>query len=150
MRLLPNAVICLALSTLAGPGAAGPSRQELQKQVADSERAFAATMKARDFAGFGSFVAEEAVFFTDEGPLRGRAAITTAWKKYYEGREAPFSWRPEQVEVLESGTLAYSGGPVYDPQGKLIAHFGSIWRKEAKGGWKIVFDRGEPVCECRK
>ena len=150
MRLLSNGVLCLSLSMLSATIAARPPNEDLKKQVADSERAFAATMKARDYAGFSKFVADEAVFFTDEGPLRGRTAIAAAWKKYYEGKEPPFSWGPEQVEVLDSGTLAYSGGPVHDASGKLIAHFSSIWRKEPKGGWKIVFDRGEPACDCKK
>ena len=32
--------------------------------------------------------------------------------------DAPFSWQPETVEVLASGTLAISSGPVKDTNGK--------------------------------
>ena len=42
----------------------------------DTERAFAATMAARDQAAFASFIAEDAVFLNGgRGELRGKAAI---------------------------------------------------------------------------
>ena len=54
------------------------------------------------------------------------------------------------MEVLDSGTLALSSGPVHDPQGKLAATFTSIWRLEAPGIWRIIFDKGNEVCDCPK
>lgn len=150
MRLLSIGVLCISMFVLAVASAARPTNAELKKQVADTERAFAATMKARDHAAFTSFLSEEAVFFSGPGSvLRGREAVSTAWKKYYDGPQPPFSWEPEEVEVVESGTLAYSGGPVYDASGKKIGRFNSIWRLEAPGRWKITFDRGEQPCNCK-
>jgi len=130
--------------------AAAPSNAELKQQVADTERAFAATMKARDHAAFVTFVAEDAVFFNGPAPLHGKQAVGDFWKKFYDKPAAPFSWEPDQVEVLSSGTLAASSGPVYNPEGKLIARFNSIWRRDAAGKWKIVFDKGEEICYCNK
>lgn len=150
MRLLSIGVMVMSMLMLAVASTARPSNADLKQQVLDTERAFAATMKARDLAAFTHFVADEAVFFSGSTPLRGRAAIVESWRKYYSGTHAPFSWEPEQVEVVDSGTLAYSGGPVYDAGGKLIGRFNSIWRLEAPGRWKIVFDRGEaPPCACK-
>ena len=57
---------------------------------------------------------------------------------------------PAEVEVLASGQLAFSSGPVYDPSGKLVSKFSSIWQRDAKGQWKIVFDHGWDVCDCKK
>jgi ketosteroid isomerase-like protein len=121
---------------------------ELTRQVTETEKAFAATMARRDFAAFQTFLSEEAIFDGGREPLRGKAAVAAAWKRYFEGEKAPFSWEPDRVVVLSSGTLAQSGGPVRDPQGKLTARFNSIWRQEALGQWRIVFDKGEPVCDC--
>lgn len=115
-------------------------------QVQATERAFAATMAARDLAAFGGFIADEAVFFTGPAPLRGKAAVVAHWARYFQGPKAPFSWEPDEVEVLDSGRLALSSGPVHDPSGKLIARFTSTWRLEAPGTWRIVFDRGDTVC----
>ena len=117
-----------------------------KRQVADTERAFARTMAARDHKAFSSFLSREAVFFSGETPLRGAQQVADWWKRYYEGPDAPFSWEPEEVEVLESGTLALSSGPVRDPKGTLIATFTSVWRLEDTGKWRIIFDRGNRAC----
>ncbi len=139
--------LCLLLGSLSA-GAA--TNAELKKQVADTELAFAATMKARDHAAFISFLADETVFFSGPTPLHGKQAVGGFWKKFYEKKEAPFSWAPDQVEVLESGKLAWSSGPVHGPDGKLIARFNSVWRLEPSGKWKIIFDSGSDVCDCKK
>lgn len=127
-----------------------PNNAELKKQVADTERAFAATMKARDHAGFVSFLADDTVFFSGPVPLHGKQAVADFWKTLYAGPAAPFSWEPAEVEVLASGLLAFSSGPVYDPAGKLVSKFSSIWQRDAKGQWKIIFDHGWDVCDCNK
>ena len=53
--------------------------------------------------------------------------------------------RPNEVVVIGDGTLAMSTGPVRAPDGKVVARFRSVWRREPDGGWLIVFDRGEPA-----
>ena len=120
----------------------------LTRQVADTERGFAKTMADRNFTAFQAFLADESIFFTGQTPLRGKKVVADNWKRFYEGAAAPFSWEPELVQVLDSGTLALSTGPVRDPAGKHFANFQSIWRQEARGVWRIVFDRGERVCDC--
>lgn len=119
-----------------------PNLDELRKQVTETERAFARTMAERNFAAFQSFLSEEAIFYSGEKPTRGKQAVAADWKRFYEKPEAPFSWEPESVEVLDSGTLALSSGPVRSPDGKLIARFNSIWRQEAPGVWRVIFDKG--------
>ena len=106
-------------------------------------------MADRDFAAFASFIADDAVFFSGPRTLRGKAEITAAWKKLYEKKEPPFSWAPEHIDVLDSGTLALSTGPVRDPGGKLAGTFTSVWRRIAPGTWRIIFDKGDDACECK-
>ena len=94
---------------------------------------------------FAGFVSDEAIFFGGgAAPLRGKARVVSVWSAYFEGDAAPFSWEPDQVEVLDSGTLALSTGLVRDPQGKVIARFNSIWRLEAPDVWRVIFDKGSP------
>src|SRR5712691_11175635 len=123
-----------------------PEISVAKRQVVDTERAFARTMATRDHQAFTLFLSQEAVFFSGDKPLRGAQQIADWWKRYYEGPDAPFSWEPEDVEVLDSGTLAMSSGPVRDPKGALIATFTSIWRLEDTGKWRIIFDKGNRVC----
>jgi ketosteroid isomerase-like protein len=125
-----------------------PDIEALKREVDATERAFARTMAQRDFAGFARFIAEDAVFIEDPEPLRGRARVVADWKVLYTQPEAPFSWEPERVEVLASGQLALTSGPVHDPKGRLIGTFTSIWRREPSGVWRIVFDRGNAACDC--
>jgi ketosteroid isomerase-like protein len=121
-----------------------------EREVADTERAFAKSMADRDFSAFKSFLSEDTIFFSGSTALRGKQRVADAWQRFFEKPEAPFSWQPEQVQVLESGDLALSTGPVHDPQGKLFATFTSIWRREGAGQWRIVFDKGAEICECAK
>ncbi len=146
------AAALIAASLLAGCASTPrvANRTSIERQVADRERAFAKTMTDRDHAAFATFVSDEAVFLTDPVPLRGRQAVADAWARFFTAREAPFSWEPDVVEALDSGTLALSTGPVRNAQGRLVARFTSIWRLEPDGVWRVIFDRGNEVCDCAK
>lgn len=137
-------VVVLTAATLSiAKSSNGQSSDELARQVRAAEIAFARTMAVRDYQAFASHVADEAVFI-GQRPLRGKASVVAEWKRYFEGAQAPFSWEPETVEVLDSGTLALSRGPVRDEKGQQTGTFNSIWRREADGRWKVVFDMGCP------
>ena len=139
-------VIAIAMTTLS---ATAETNAELRDQVWKAETAFAKTMADRDHAKFASFLADEATFFGSKGVMRGKAEVAEGWKRFFEGPAAPFAWGPEKVEVLASGTLAMSSGPVTDPEtGKRGGTFISVWRREMDGTWKIVLDNGCPQCEC--
>lgn len=147
MRRTPALIALLA--TLAIPAAGFcETVSELASQVRDSENAFAGTMAKRDLAAFASYVADDAIFFGSDSVLRGKVAIIAGWKSLYEGPKAPISWQSASVEVLDSGNLAHSSGPVFDPQGKQIGTFNSIWRRDAQGRWQVVFDKGD-ACRCK-
>ncbi len=121
---------------------------ELKEQVRKVEMSFAKTMADRDAAAFASFLAEETIFGSNGKATRSAKQVIERWKPFFEGAQAPFSWAPEFVEVLDSGTLALTSGPVKDPSGKRIGTFNSVWRREAGGAWKIVLDYGCPTCDC--
>jgi ketosteroid isomerase-like protein len=121
--------------------------EALAAKVRARETAFAKTMADRDHAAFATFVAEEALFL-GRAVLRGRPAVVAGWKAYFEGDQAPFSWQPDRVEVVDSGTLAFSTGPVFDPGGKRVGTFNSTWRLEKDGEWRVVLDSGCPPCAC--
>ena len=112
------------------------SGRPLADVVADAERAFAGAMAARDLSAFAAHVSTEAVFFSNaDGTqvLKGKTAIVNGWKRYFDGPSAPFSWAPETAQVLDSGTLAMTTGPVRDPKGQVTGRFSSVWRLDADG-----------------
>lgn len=144
---MPRLALALLLSAAA---LAAETNTELKEQVRRTEAAFAKTMADRDHAAFRRFLAADTVFLSGGQATRGAAAVAERWKRFFDGPAAPFSWAPEFVEVLDSGTLAMSSGPVRDPSGKRTGTFNSVWRREPGGEWKIVLDNGCPACDCSK
>jgi uncharacterized protein (TIGR02246 family) len=135
----------LTVLLVAAATAGAQSALELKRaEVFAAERAFARSMAERDFALFGRYVADDCVFFSGTTALRGRDAVLAAWQAFFEGASAPFSWEPDQVEVLESGDLALSTGLVKTPDGVVAARFNSIWQRQADGRWLVIFDKGGP------
>ncbi len=160
MRSISFAAAITALLTLATSipaqtpaPSAGPTLPAdlgaLETSLRETERAFAATMAKRDLAGFASFLAEDTVFVGGT-VRRGKAAVVEGWSRFFEGKEAPFSWEPATAVVGASGTLGLTSGPVYDPDGTRSGTFTSTWRREKDGSWKIVLDSGCPPCDCGK
>ncbi len=146
-----TASIALLLSACASGGHANgghpysKSETSAHDEVVGTERAFAKTMADRDFKSFSTFLSSEAIFFTGNRVEHGPKEIEATWRPYFSGAAAPFSWLPDNVQVLPSGKLALSTGPVY-VQGKEVGRFNSIWRLEGSHSWRIVFDKGEAVC----
>lgn len=146
MRAIHLTSLVIAFLLLSG-AAWGETHDDLADQVRAAETAFAKSMADRDMEAFASFLADEALFFDEQSVLRGKEAIKAGWSAFFEGETAPFSWSSESVEVLESGTLAHSSGPVFVTGGKQVGTFNSVWRREAEGRWKVVFDKGCHLCD---
>jgi ketosteroid isomerase-like protein len=143
MLTLVRAATAALLLAVVSAGAQTP--EALRAEVFAVERAFARSMAERDFAAFGRHVAEDTRFFGGGTVLRGKAAVLAAWKAYFDGPSAPFSWEPDQVEVLDAGQLALSTGLVRSPKGEVTARFTSIWQRQADGRWLVIFDKGSPA-----
>jgi ketosteroid isomerase-like protein len=147
MQAIPQHLISIALAIsmlVLGGCATNSAPADKAAQVRATEQAFARTMADCDFSAFQRYLSKDAIFFGDQSIARGAAEVSAVWKPYFSGGAAPFSWAPDKVEVLASGDLALSSGPVY-VNGRLVGRFASIWRREARGSWRIVFDKGEPL-----
>ncbi|QOL49042.1 YybH family protein [Massilia litorea] len=143
--LLFLVVACVAAAAIGMARGSRMAPGNLRQQVVEAERGFAASMARRDFEAFTAYLSREAVFMSPGGATRGKDAVAQAWRANFDKPAAPFSWEPVDVEVLASGTLAFSSGPVRDAAGKQIGRFNSVWRLEGPGTWRVVFDRG---CDC--
>lgn len=140
--------LLVLFASMLGACAVMPPPQGLDQtraQVFAAERAFAKSMADRDFAAFKAMLSEEAVFFDGKRAIRGKAAVASDWEAYFKEPVAPFAWEPVQIEPLDSGALALSTGPIRNASGKPVAQFNSIWRQEAPGVWRVIFDKGAPL-----
>jgi len=143
LSVLTGVVLLLTLGTADG----GERGEGPGSDLRTTEEAFAQTMADRDHEAFTSFLAEDTVFFGPQGEIRGSKAVAAAWKPFFDGPEAPFSWKPEFASVLDSGKLGFTSGPIFTPDGTRVGTFNSVWQREPDGDWRIVFDRGCPKCE---
>jgi ketosteroid isomerase-like protein len=150
-RIVGGLVIAtLTLTACASGGRPGASRAGGMpvgpvEQVRAAEMAFAKALADRDFDAFVSHLSRDAIFFGERSVQHGVAEVSAAWKPLFSTPNSPFSWAPDHVEVLSSGNLALSTGPVF-VDGKVVGRFNSVWRLEERNSWRIVFDKGEAVC----
>lgn len=122
------------------------------EDVRQAEIGFAKAFADRDKAKFFSYVADDAVFISPLGALRGKAQVIDRWSRFFDGvPEAPFSWGPERVELTSGGTIGFSMGPIYLPDGKHGGYYSSIWQKQADGAWKVIVDGpGNPTAPLKE
>jgi len=99
-------------------------------EVRATELAFAKAMADRNFDAFVAHLSRDAVFFDERAVLHGADEVALTWNLLFKSPKAPFSWAPDDVEVLASGNLALSTGPVV-VDGKVVGRFNSIWRLES-------------------
>lgn len=130
--------LLLAVSAVAGPA----------DEVRCREIGFSKSVEAQDRELFRSFVDSDARF-ANAAVLRGNEAIADAWATFFVEDSPQIKWRPQFVEVLESGDLALTRGPYRiidkNDQGEKTEGWGtfnSVWRLTADGEWLVVFDAG--------
>ena len=130
-----------------------PSLADLEDEVRCREIGFSQSVEDQDHQRFASFIDPDARFVSSEVD-RGRESIAEAWRVFFVGDMPTIKWRPQFVEVLESGDLALSRGPYRivdtNEQGELTEAWGtfnSVWRRNSDGEWLIVFDAGSPARE---
>ena len=138
LALLPAARAALAVED---------PHPQLSAALMASERAFARSMADRDVGAFAGFIADDALFFDGQGaPLRGKEAVVAAWRRFFGPGPAPFAWTPDEAVVAPGGALGVTSGPVTAPDGRLLARFQTVWRREPDGRWRVIIDKGSEVC----
>jgi ketosteroid isomerase-like protein len=134
------ALACLAGTTNALADAAD--------EVRCSEIGFSLAAEQRDADRFASFIDTDARF-VGTSVRRGVEAIVSDWAAFFEFGGPSIKWRPQFVEVLEDGRLALTRGPYrvasLAEDGAIVERWGtfnSVWRLNADGKWRVVFDAG--------
>lgn len=121
---------------------------QLKQEVTSVEAAFAKMAADQGIAeAFATFAAEDAVIKRQNDTLiKGREAI----RNYYSApfyKSAKVQWKPDFVDVSESGGLAYTYGKYLwssqDSTGKVSEQrgvFHTVWKRQKDGSWKYVWD----------
>lgn len=146
--LLPLAIVALAAArplavaardSTCAPVRGGPAFASL---VA-AERAFARlSVDSGAQAAFLANLGDDAVLFRPD-PVPGRA-----WQAAHPiPPGGTLAWTPRWAVAARSGDLGVTSGPyVIRRDGRAVAHgtFNSVWRRDASGQWRVLFDVGAP------
>ncbi len=139
----PSKIFLLfACVALAGARAADVDLEKAVGSLIAAEKAYAKVAGEKGFRDASiSVFADDAVIF---------APSAVNGKKFWrDAKENPvITWRPIFASISRSGELGYTTGPSEyrrsrDAQNPdAFGHFVTIWRKDAKGIWKVVIDVG--------
>jgi ketosteroid isomerase-like protein len=145
-----SALFAVSIVAAAEPAA---GRAALVEQVRAAEVAFARSVAEKDRAAFAAAIDPDAVFVGGGGATVGRERIVAEWGAFFAPDAPEFRWRPELVELSGDGQLALTRGPWTmkgtGPDGSPFERsgtFNSVWRRQADGGWRVVFDAGCDPC----
>lgn len=126
---------------------------DLSDDVRCAEIGFSKAAEARDADAFAAFIDEDARFVGTK-VSRGVDEVVAAWQPFLTNGGPAIRWRPEFIEVLDDGRLAFSRGPyritARDEAGNESEHWGtfnSVWRLDGDGNWRVVIDAGSQANE---
>jgi ketosteroid isomerase-like protein len=140
-----NVLIALILFSLLCTASAADTKA-IEQVLRDLDDQWSAAAGVKDFEKIVSFYSDDAVVMPPNAPrATTKEAIRTIWKDLLT--DASISWKTKEVEVAQSGDLAYSSGTyevtLNDPTGTPVKDRGKyleVWKKQADGTWKCVMD----------
>jgi ketosteroid isomerase-like protein len=96
---------------------------------------------------FLHYASIDAVLFRQNKLIKGKKEIQKYFTDHPFPAEASLEWKPDFVEISESGDLAYTYGTYTfsgkDESGQLLTSTGifhTVWKKQPDGQWKYVWD----------
>lgn len=104
--------------------------------------------KAASPEAFFSFIGNDALMMAPDKPiLKGHEAIGKVLQEFQSIPGFAITWEPQETFVSASGDLGYSVDLIlvtYDGEDgnkvKLFEKGTSVWKKDAKGEWKMAID----------
>lgn len=151
MRPLLRALALSPLLAMACAPAA-PDAAAVRESLLAADRAFAAATAERGLEGWMSaFDTTGIQMEADRLFTPGLAAVRATMAPAFADTAWHLTWEPTMAFASAAGDLGYTLGTWRSsragPVGVAEEHTGkyvTIWRRQADGGWKVVFDGGNP------
>jgi len=148
-----SALVAGLATALLAAQAQTPNLKAAADQIVKSDAAFAQSVADKNREKFLSLIADVTTFNGGTAnELHGRDAVMKAWGDFFAPDGPTLSWTPTKGEVIGAGDVGYTTGQSVlrqkDPSGKVVERRGqyvTIWRKQADGSWKVVFDTGSTL-----
>jgi ketosteroid isomerase-like protein len=124
------------------------SRDQLIEEIKQVEAQFKADVKKLGVgAAFHSYAdTSVAMIRGNDSLITGRMGVKAYYSRPVYDR-AQVEWGPEFIDVSQSGDLAYSYGRYHwilvdsaGQQSEFRGRYLTIWKKQADGSWKYVWD----------
>lgn len=136
-KLLVSLVLlagCAGMQSMGPPPTAEP--------VIAAERAFAADAAQRGWiAAFRSYAAADATTLSP-GPVNAQENLA---RQQGDG-STNLAWGPSYAGIARSGDFGFTTGPFWlRTREGVLGHYFTVWRKQADGSWKWIFDGGTDV-----
>jgi len=126
-------------------------KEAAKESMLTADREFSKLSVAQGtYVAFNTYMDDNATIYREgQHPFTGREAIRPLFPKEGNGT---LEWEPFMAEIAESGDLGYTLGKWTYTQtaedgseSKAQGYYVSIWKKQADGSWKYVFDTGVSV-----
>lgn len=119
-----------------------------KKEILETEQNFALMAKEKGVAkAFLAFADDNAVLQRNNNLVIGRGAIEAYYQNQGIDENVNLNWKPEFVDVSESGDLGYTYGyytfTFMDSTNKQVINkgvFHTVWKKQEDGSWKFIWD----------
>lgn len=129
-----------------------PDADAVRASLIAADEAFAAATAERGLEGWmAAFDSSAIQMEPDVRFTPGIGAIRAAMAPAFADTTFRLTWRPTMAFASAAGDLGYTLGVWqsrhYTADGKAAVATGkyvTIWRKQADGSWKVVFDGGNP------
>ena len=108
----------------------------------DAERAFAAdAQKIGQWTAFTKWSADDALMFVPQ-PVNAHEFLK-------DRKDPPVAvfWWPTKSFVSCDGATAINSGPWVRDGGRSVGYFTTVWKRQADGSWKWVYDGGDGLKE---
>jgi len=125
------------------------SIEKWKNEILQTEQDFAELVQKEGInKAFLKYASEKAVLMRNNSLIIGKTAIKNHFENQAtENKKVSLSWKPDFVDVSNSGDLGYTYGKyIYsyvDNDGKTIKTegiFHSVWKRQEDGSWKFVWD----------
>lgn len=137
----------LWFSFLAVVALGAPDKEKLKAELVRTEAEFFQRALEEGFsAGMHAFMADDGFVANSLTLTRdAHAARMKAEKTATKSRNNVIRWKPLRADVAESGDLGYTwgvaeSGPAKDGPFKPYGIYVTIWKRQADGKWKFVYD----------
>lgn len=120
-------------------------KEKWKQEIIDAETNFAKLLKEKGMHdAFIAFADDEAVLMRNNNLIIGKDAID---KRYRNLNSKNLEWKPDFVEVSNSGDLAYTYGKYNFKYKDSLGNdqidtgiFHTVWKRQDDGSWKFVWD----------